>query len=420
MTRQLWYITKYFAPEDAVSAGSRGWNLVKNLDKERYKTTVFTSDSNMFLRQGPNREAVVEYTKDGVRLVFLKTLQYKSARSFRRIMGWLHFEYRLLSISKRSYPRPDIILVSSLSIFTIASGLYFSWRYKSAIIFEVRDIWPLTLVAEGGVSRYHPAILAISWLEKLGYKRSDGIVGTMPNLIEHVNKVTGQNLDVSCLPMGVSDFQISNRKPLPDSYIDTYFSSDKMTVVYAGTIGITNALDVLFAAARICASNDAIEFVVVGDGHLKQAYIELTHDLKNVRFAPKVPQNQVQSILKEADIVYFSTFPSSVWNYGQSLNKIVDYMLAGKPIIGSYSGFPSMINEAECGYFVEADNAEALADIFFHMLRMQPEDRTEMGRRGQKWIMANRPYKKLAEEFTSVLDKTIGIKVNIERSKKNV
>ena len=32
--------------------------------------------------------------------------------------------------------------------------------------------------------------------------------------------------------------------------------------------------------------------------------------------------------------------------------------------------------------------------------------------------MANRPYKKLAEEFTSVLDKTIGIKVNIERSKK--
>ena len=47
----------------------------------------------------------------------------------------------------------------------------------------------------------------------------------------------------------------------------------------------------------------------------------------------------------------------------------------------------------------------------------------------QKWegedknaIMANRPYKKLAEEFTSVLDKTIGIKVNIERflSKKNV
>ena len=69
-------------------------------------------------------------------------------------------------------------------------------------------------------------------------------------------------------------------------------------------------------------------------------------------------------MLNEADVVYFSTFPSAVWNYGQSLNKIVDYMLAGKPIIGSYSGFYSMINEAKCGYLVEANNSEALADIF--------------------------------------------------------
>ena len=420
MTRQLWYITKYFAPEDAVSAGSRGWNLVKNLDNERYKTTVFTSDSNMFLRQGPNREAVEEYLKDGVRLVFLKTLKYTSSRSLRRIIGWLHFEFRLLSLSKRSYPRPDVILVSSLSIFTIASGLFFSWRYKSALIFEVRDIWPLTLVEEGGASRYNPAILLISWLEKLGYLRSDGIIGTMPNLDEHVKKVTGHNLAVSCLPMGVSNFQISNRQDLPDTFINRYFGTGKMTVVYAGSIGTTNALDVLFAAARICDSSNSIEFVVVGDGDLKQPYMELTQDLKNVRFAPKVPPNQVQAVLNEADVVYFSTFPSLVWNYGQSLNKIVDYMLAGKPIIGSYSGFYSMINEAECGYFVEANNAEALADIFFHILQMPPEDRVEMGRRGQKWITENRPYEGLAEEFADILDKGVRVKTRNGRGETHV
>ena len=42
---------------------------------------------------------------------------------------------------------------------------------------------------EGGFSRYNPAILLISWLEKLGYMRSDGIIGTMPNLAEHVKKL---------------------------------------------------------------------------------------------------------------------------------------------------------------------------------------------------------------------------------------
>ena len=188
-------------------------------------------------------------------------------------------------------------------------------------------------------------------------------------------------------------------------------------MVYAGSIGTANALDVLFAAARICASCSSIEFVVVGDGSdLKHAYMELTQDLENVRFAEGSPKSGAGE-LNEADVVYFSTFPSAVWNYGQSLNKIVDYMLAGKPIIGSYSGFYSMINEAKCGYLVEVNNSEALADIFFQILQMPSEDRPEMGMRGQKWITENRRYERLAEEFADILDKAIRVKVTKGRSK---
>ena len=40
---------------------------------------------------------------------------------------------------------------------------------------------------------------------------------------------------------------------------------------------------------------------------------------------------------------------SKVWDYGQSMNKIVDYMMAGKPVVASYSGYPSMLNEAGSG-----------------------------------------------------------------------
>ena len=45
--------------------------------------------------------------------------------------------------------------------------------------------------------------------------------------------------------MGVSNFQISNRQDLPDNFINDYFRTGKMTVVYAGSIGTANALDVL-------------------------------------------------------------------------------------------------------------------------------------------------------------------------------
>ena len=404
MPRQLWYITKYFVPEDENSAGSRGWQLVKHLDQTRYQTIVFTSDANMFLYREPSQDAKSEETKNGIQLVFLRTLKYQSARSFRRILGWLHFELELFLTPKQSYPRPDIILVSSLSIFTIVNGLYFKWRYKCPLLFEIRDIWPLTLVEEDGFSRFHPAILAMAWLEKLGYLGADRIIGTMPNLVEHVTKVTGKNLPVSCLPMGVSNLQTSERTPISQVFRAKYFSPDKMSVVYAGTIGITNALDAFFDAARLCSQIEDIEFIVVGDGDLKEKYMKMTSDLHNVRFAPRVPKNQVQAVLESADVLYFSTFYSEVWRYGQSLNKLTDYMLSGKPIIGSYSGYPSMINEADCGLFVEAENPQALFEAFVFMLEMPIAERTEMGQRGPEWLLENRPYSKLAESFSDLLD----------------
>ena len=215
--------------------------------------------------------------------------------------------------------------------------------------------------------------------------------------------------------MGVSNFQISNRR-IFQIILSTVISERKNDSGLCWLIGTANALDVLCGCENMCQLQFNIEFVVVGDGDLKHAYMELTQDLECSVCAGS---SQVQAVLNEADVVYFSTFPSAVWNYGQSLNKIVDYMLAGKPIIGSYSGFYSMINEAKCGYLVEANNSEALADIFFQILQMPSEDRLEMGMRGQKWITENRRYERL-EEFADILDKAIRVKVTKGRSKTHV
>ena len=104
--------------------------------------------------------------------------------------------------------------------------------------------------------------------------------------------------------------------------------------------------------------DESIYFLVIGSGGLKETYVEKTKDLNNVGFAPKVSKEQVPSVLAQCSMLFLSTFPSKVWEYGQSLNKIIDYMLAGKPIICSYSGYQSMINEANCGVFDSGDVVE--------------------------------------------------------------
>lgn len=61
----------------------------------------------------------------------------------------------------------------------------------------------------------------------------------------------------------------------------------------------------------------------------------------------------VQSVLSHADVLYLSTFNSKVWNYGQSLNKLIDYMVAARPIIASYSGYRSMVDESGAGFLFQ-------------------------------------------------------------------
>ena len=63
------------------------------------------------------------------------------------------------------------------------------WRYSSKLVFEVRDIWPMVLVENGGFSKFNPFVIGLQVIEWLGYKFSDEIVGTMPRLDIHVEKV---------------------------------------------------------------------------------------------------------------------------------------------------------------------------------------------------------------------------------------
>lgn len=339
----------------------------------------------------------------GVKIVWLKTMKYSIAKSLRRILSWFHFEWNLFWLDKSKLERPDVMIISSLSLLTIVNGLLLRFKYKCRLVFEVRDIWPLTIVEEGGFSNSNLFVKGLSWLERLAYRKADAIVGTMPNLAAHVRGELGYDRPVFCVPMGVSQEHLSDVAELPAEYAERYLSSSKFKIVHAGTIGITNALDVFFAAAEAMQEYADIEFVIVGDGALKQSYEKQYGGLLNLVFAPKVPRTMVQAVLSKGDLLYFSVHDSKVWDYGQSLNKVIDYMLAAKPVVASYNGYPSMINESGCGVFVPANDVNAVVAAVLDMKSRSEEERTLMGARGREWLLQNRDYSKLASDYLSIL-----------------
>ncbi|MGL6620284.1 glycosyltransferase [Aeromonas veronii] len=147
-----------------------------------------------------------------------------------------------------------------------------------------------------------------------------------------------------------------------------------------------------------------IHFLIVGEGYLKERFQKENSDLKNLTFAPRVEKKQVQSVLKLVDVVYFSVNKSPLWSYGQSLNKVVDYMLSAKPILASYTGFPSMINEADCGIFVPAEDVLALKEEIHRLSKLPKDTLCAMGLRGRDWIISNRRYDDLAEQYLDIIN----------------
>lgn len=403
MGKCIWYVSKYVAPPGKGSAGGRGYLLMKEFARLGYRSVIITSDSNQLVQVPSLDRPYLRQEVDGIELWWIRTLKYQVAKSVRRILSWLHFEWRLFLMPKGQLPKPDVIVASSLSPLTVVNGFLLRKRYSCRLVFEIRDIWPLTITEEGGFNSHNPFVFVLAWIERLGYRHADAIVGTMPNLGEHVANVLGHEKPVACIPMGTDSTMLSDVIDVPEEYDAKYLPKGKFVVAHVGAIGITNALDTFLDCAESLSGNTEIHFLVVGDGDLRKHYQTRFGHLPNLTFAPKVPKQMVQSVLARCDLLYFSVHRSAVWRFGQSLNKVIDYMLSGRPIVASYTGYPSMINEAGCGTYVPAGDVTALRAEIVRFSELPELERMAMGARGREWILANRNYLALARDYLAIL-----------------
>jgi glycosyltransferase involved in cell wall biosynthesis len=302
--------------------------------------------------------------------------------------------------NRNSLKRPDVVIISSLSLLTIIYGLHLKSIYKCKLVFEIRDIYPLTLTEELGVSKWHPITLFLGVIEKIGYKKSDLIVGTMPNLKAHVKEIIKEDKEVFFSPIGIN--AIWSNALLSKISIDHLFpKEEKFIVGYAGSIGISNALDSFIEAINKMSEYEDIFFILVGDGDLKETYIDKVVGMSNVIFGPKIPQVEVPSFLNKCDLLYLSAKNSKIWDYGQSMNKIIDYMMAGKPVVASYSGYPSMLNEADSGLFIPSNDVEAIIEAVLSYKNMSSNERELYGSRGKNWVKVNHSYVNISREYVN-------------------
>jgi glycosyltransferase involved in cell wall biosynthesis len=398
MKKTIWYISKYASPLK-YNFASRHFYLAKEFNRLGYETLVITSDSNHLSKFPEFKKRYSSETIDDVLTLWIKTLKYSNPSGIGRMLSWLDFEWKLFIMDKRKLPKPDVIIVSSLSLLTVLTGLWLKLKYKSRFVFEVRDIWPLTIIQVGGYSRWNPLVIFLNWIERLGYRKADVIIGTMPNLKAHVESVIGPTDKCYCIPQGMDFSLYADLLPPNENFVKDNFPKDKFVVGYAGSIGKSNALETIMTCAIQLKDNKYIHFLFIGDGDKLNEFKQLTSKLSNVSFVPRVKKQQVQSVLAHCDVLYDSVKNIGLYQFGLSRNKWIDYMYAAKPIIASYSGYPSMVNEAECGVFVPSENIEELKTAILNYASKPKSELNYIGQKGKRWLIENRTFDKLAKEY---------------------
>ncbi|MBB1369932.1 glycosyltransferase family 4 protein [Pseudoalteromonas sp. SR45-4] len=406
MKNNIWYISKY-ANIKEYGADTRQASFCEEFAKTGHKVRLITSNSSHLYGNLPNfKSRYFDMKSNNFDVTWVNTLKYSKATSIKRIVSWLWFDFFVFMMAfNKKYEKPDVVIASSLSLFTVLTGCFYKKFYKAKFIFEVRDIWPQTLIDLKGFSSKHPLIWFLNKIEKLGYKYSDAIVGTMPGLKLHVENEVGLGSKVRCIPQGVSlAFYDNSQEKLSEEYVEQYIPKNKFIVTYTGTFGEANALEYIIDSAKKLRHLSCIHFLLVGDGYLKDHLIESAKELTNITFAPKVVKEQVQHLLSLSDLLVASVRDEKIYKYGISLNKFIDYMYAKKPIVCMYSGYPSMINEAKCGEFTPAENSNNFASTIEKYQLMTPLDRKLIGGLGYNFLINERSFDVLSRKYMELFN----------------
>lgn len=405
MSKTVWIVNQYASTPDYGYAG-RHYYIGRELSKRGYKVYLITSAAHHLLREKPAIASKFELEEqgDGFTVVWARMPHYEQAHSKGRILGWFLFSWRLRSLWKVIPESPDVVVCSSPSLLSFLGAKTLARRAGAKLVFEVRDIWPMTLMDIGGYSPRHPFIRLLQWVEDKAYRDSDRVVSNLKNAVEHMVSRGMRPEKFAWVPNGFSLDEFSLSTPLNAKAV-SQLPRDKFIVGYTGTLGLANSLNTLINAAERLKEYRDIAFVLVGDGKEKVGLKKqvASKGLDNVFFVDPIPKVEIPLMLSRFDVCYIGWLPDPLYHFGIGANKIPEYLYSGKPVIHSYSGACDPIMEASAGIQAPANNDKQVADAVLKLYQMAPEERAALGANGRKAALEQYEYGQLAEKLAGVL-----------------
>lgn len=300
-------------------------------------------------------------TVAGIRVVRVKSFITANEGFLKRTLDYLSFMLMatVMSVFER---RPDVVVATSPQFFCAIAGWMVSVLKRRPFVFELRDLWPASIMAVGAMKK-NLVIRLLERIELFLYRRADQIISVTESFREDLADRGVLRDKVSVVINGV-DLDRYEPRPRDAELAREYGLEGKFVAGYMGTHGMAHALPkVLEAAERLLPRQD-IAFFFAGSGaeRARVEQIVAERGLHNVRLIPRQPKERMPALWSLCDLsivplrntpVFATVIPS----------KIFESMGMGVPILMSLpeGEATGIVRRTGSGVCVPPEDPDAMA-----------------------------------------------------------
>lgn len=343
-----------------------------------------------------NRLRTVE-TIDGIRVVRLWSYITANEGFVRRALDYLSFA--VTATIGGLFERADVVVATSPQFFTTLSGWTISKLKRLPWVFEVRDLWPESVVAVGAM-RKSRLIDIFERLELALYRSAARVVVVTPAF--RANLIS-RGIDPGCVEVVTNGVDLGawRRSDRDSTYKHRLGADGKFLIAYVGTHGMAHGLDFIVRSARKLPE---AHFLFIGDGAERRALIELAERerVENVSFLAPVPKHEVAGHLSNADAVLVPLRKSETFK-SVIPSKIFEAAAMGLPILLGVEGQAAeIITSHGAGICFEPENTAQFVDC----VRRLATDEALCHRLAKGGASLARAYdrNRLADQFLGILN----------------
>jgi len=334
--------------------------------------------------------------------------------TWRRQLNMLSFTVVFLVAQSRA-PRPDVVIGSTVHPFA-AFGAWLAAKARGArFVFEVRDLWPQTLVDLGALREGSFGERLLRWMEAFLVRRASVVITLLPGMGDYLARRGLPDHHVVYLPNGV-DLRAFDA-PDPDgetvpavaralARIARMREEGRLVYGSIGSFGRVNRTDVVLDAALAAdvRAPGRIGLVLVGDGPERAELVARAGSSSVVAVCDAIPKQHVPLVLRALDATVIHATATPVYRYGVSFNKLFEDLAAAKPVLFACDSHYDPVSATGAGITVAPDDPVRLADAMLEIASLTAVARARMGAAGRDYVVGAHAIERLGDDLAAIVD----------------